>query len=576
MLHNPTSILTKSFTHSSKVGVNSKHKKQKEARSEGKRIRLSGKKLIIAIVAAATAIAILCGVGAFALLSGEERDYTAISAYISTGGTAYLCHGDGSHLAVNGDIKDAVMTADGKRIVVVDNSANVYWLRTGKDDKNIIAKGADGQVVEIVGVFNDMFFFTAESKNTAGNSEMQLYCHSFEEKFTQMITSLSSCDGVTTSSTFMSRSADEGTVAFASGGTIYVFDHDDMTTVSVGAYNKNDEITMQGVSPDGEAVLWTSRSSNTVVPYLWYEGVTTELDHVAIGETAPSYFLNCPEDSSDVLVVTNSDSGRVYIKADSKKSLVTVDLSAKLVSTSLIYTADGELLNKADDVNEKQGFFIPTVRKNGNTELISMYHVSENGTFNEIASNIKYGSDTFDFSGKSFLYIDSSNVAHIAKLEKNKTAIADTAVITHNALGIFGNDSGADLVYVLTEGKNNAFDLYQYDVKKQSTALVESGVDERILISDDAKTVYYFTDTESTENAGTIGKLNSYSEGKKSTVEEKVLLDSVTSNLASGELDSKAVWFYTYKNATGDKYIFDMVFYNGQQLQVKIANATSK
>ena len=96
-----------------------------------------------------------------------------------------------------------------------------------------------------------------------------------------------------------------------------------------------------------------------------------------------------------------------------------------------------------------------------------------------------------------------------------------------------------------------------------------------MLISEDSESVYYFSDVSDT-NGTAVGTLFEYRDGKANRIRSSVVISSVTSYLASGELDAEGVWLDVYVGEGSTGYIFDSVFYNGKQVDVRIQNATKK
>ena len=533
--------------------------------------RLSKKKLVIAIVAAVTAIVILCGVGAFALLSAKESQSRAVPAYIHSNGTAYICCKNGKHIKVSGNLKEAYLTPDGKHVVAVEKDGSVFWQKADNDKKNIIAKGTAEQQVEIFSVCNDMFFFTAAN----GSDTMLAYCHSFDDKATAMITDINKSDSVALSNT-MYYSGDEGTVAYAKDGGVYVFDTEEMTSEKISTYSKGSQISVSDVSCDGEAVVWTViEKDNVAVSYLFLDGTVTELNRATLKneESAPFYTLNCGLDGSDTFVVASSSSEKIYVRTDGSKSVTTVTLPYKPVG--IVYSASGMALRESEDIESKDGFFIPTRDVSSSKSSIIMYYLSENGKHSSLVTGIKDDGNAYKFSGDKLLYIDSSDVAHMATLHKDKDHIATRVQLCEKAVKLIATKEEGELVYVLAKAANDSYDLYRHDMDKHNTALIASKVGYTVLISEDSESVYYFSDVSDT-NGTAVGTLFEYRDGKANRIRSSVVISSVTSYLASGELDAEGVWLDVYVGEGSTGYIFDSVFYNGKQVDVRIQNATKK
>jgi hypothetical protein len=91
-------------------------------------------------------------------------------------------------------------------------------------------------------------------------------------------------------------------------------------------------------------------------------------------------------------------------------------------------------LRESEDIESKDGFFIPTRDVSSSKSSIIMYYLSENGKHSSLVTGIKDDGNAYKFSGDKLLYIDSSDVAHMATLHKDKDHIATRVQLCEKAV----------------------------------------------------------------------------------------------------------------------------------------------
>ena len=532
-----------------------------------------GKKKLVVIIAAALAAVIFFGAAAVGLskaFAGND-DYipVAISAYVSASGEGYVCYGNGKTFHLGSNVKEAVLTADRKRAIVLEKTGSVYWKNIKNGEQTYVYNATVGET-ELISVCDNMIFYAVSNTQTKQmqdpatgmytdyeEKQTTYYSYSFDKSAMYRLGSEEELDAIAFSLTSQ-LSCESGAVAYAKDGEVYTYGG--VSPTSVGSYDeKNDNVEIMSVSPDGDAVVWGVQSTTTsqTVIYLYTSSGIHTLDSFGAGETvSASYAMNCPTASSEELVIVCSDS--VFVK---KGNDVTEILLPDKVASPYAYGIDGRMISASRDFDAKDGFFVLT--QSG--DAYDVYMIKASGERNRIVSDI----DDFAVADGMLVYERDGKLS-IAELDVKDGELEDTVSIP-KASDTVSMRAVGKYVYFTDDGGA----LYSYSVKKQETERIYADVDY-FIPSDDGKTVYFVIDVTSDPNEITYGDLIRYTpKDGNERIDENVLVSSITSGLLGEVVEDGNIWYETYATATDMGYKFHSVYYNGKEPRSVITNIHS-
>lgn len=559
-------IITETVTRPEKKSVEKENKKEKkkervtdsveetvaepvtETAGETPKKKKGKKKLIIVLAAVVACLAVIfAAVSVMALgLFADKTAGAPIEAYTYSGG-ACLCYGDGKLMRIDGEIDSAYMTPDGKKVVYIEKTGAVRWTKTGKDGGAVIYNGTSEEEISIIGLCNEMVFFSAG----------ECVCrYDFEESSFLRVDLTDVQDAAVSSSVY--TSGEGGAFGYVKENAVWVLPSDENAARQIGSYPKTASVNLYDVSCDGEAVLWSVNDNGTLTLYLYTDGNTDILETVKAEEMAGKavYSMTCPTESSELLVITSHSSGTVYIKKD-EYAFEKFEL-ADAVGVSAVYSADGMPLAACDEVDADEALYVGGVQENG---LYSLYMVRSGGSSALLMNDI----EEYKISGERILYISASGSAYAAEVNVKTLALKSNMKLAEKAYSVHGAIKGGRYAYVTVEMSEGMLDLYRYDIKAKAFQKIGTNVSSDIHVSEDGKKVYYYISVgENTEKGYTAGTLCVADKKGSTQISTNVIIGTLTSNLVTGEIDDDSIWFETYVSDTAESYLYNAVFCDGK------------
>lgn len=225
-------------------------------------------KIIVGAVVAIVAVLAFIGVIALvsSLFNGSKQIKTEISATVDEDGKAYICYDNGKMIKLGGDVEDAVLTSDGKKVVVTDEDG-IYWCDIKASGQNKIFEFDEGEDYEEradVEDITDKFIVLEaweEKRDAEGN-------RNYSQKYIRY-------DFATKSSVVVASWDDESedekpqidydipyggeAVYFvtAEDGNIKVLGPADSKPVKISTYDQDAKIDLCGISANGKIITWT-------------------------------------------------------------------------------------------------------------------------------------------------------------------------------------------------------------------------------------------------------------------------------------------------------------------------------
>ena len=520
-----------------------------------KKPRRGKKKLVIALVAAVVALAVIIAALAvsFTVFFAPKAPNLPISAYSYSSG-ACICYGDGKMINLRGNITDAYLTPDTERIICVNNGVTVCYLETGKSDiREIFTVGADKKV-NVVSVCNDMVLFATDEC---------LYSYAFEDGVFNTVIDNKDVLSSAVLSTSAYVSADGASVAYIRDNNLFVMTPDDHRSERmVCPVSANAQTRVHDVSCDGEAILWSEFSSGMFTLYLSCEESMYGKGQIIMQQTVTDesalsrYTLNCPMESSDMLVITSSSDNNVYVKRDDASvSLITL---SGAVGVSSVLNGEGKRMVMCDEVDAEDNFIICATDKDGDNAL---YGANASGLTTCLIPKLS----SFDMGDGVIAYVTADERAYVARFDAKKLILKSNVILSDNVDNVYVADKGGKYVYATSSTDESTAELMRFDIKAGSLERITSGVHPLIHLSEDGNTVYYYLAVESDSTSGlSKGLLSSYGKKGTSVISRDVIVGSLTSNRLSGEIDPKSAWFEMFTGNIGDSYTYNAMFYNGK------------
>lgn len=534
-------------------------KKKKKDKKEGKKKRvLVALCIILSIVILSTALAI----GLMPLLNNDVLfSGTAVRAYVNSDGRAYICYGDRKCEQVGENIKEARLTSDTERVVILNEDGKLYFTDAKGNNSVDIYSSADKEEVSLKAVSDNMVLYTVRKigdieKNQGlvisqeGASSIEYYAYYFEGQKNTSIGTYGDLATISTSTSMMVESG-MGSVAYAKDGTVYVLRGDNGEIESVGSYSDTEEVYINGVSSDGKYVLWSKGTESKVDVVLSCDGKKGKIKSYDPTEESYEFSLNCVLGESDSAVVTSNDC--IYVIKDDK--IVTRSISDGDVLPYVV-AMNGLPVSMCEEFDWSDGFFILTEVEEGYTVLLMDKKLKSY----ELVSDI----EDFYVSDGYFMY-EKEDGLFAAELDVKKHTLKNTNKVS-------GVEAAFDMTFVgkmayFTDDKGT---LYRYDAENDKKIEIASSV-RSFYPTEDGTEVYYITDVETDPIIyGTLMMTNE--DGEDVTVAKDVIVGTVTSNMWGDVLSSGSVWFNTYSSSFDDGYKFNCVYYNGKKTKTVIKN----
>ena len=542
--------------------------------AEGTTENKKRKKKSVIIIAAALAVALLVGAigGIFALsMGGADYNSQVVDAYVSASGSGYICYGNGKILPIGEGIKEAVLSADRKHVVVLSSDGELYCTDSRAKNRSVIYTPTEGQEIEIMSVCDDTVFFAATtvvSKVVDGEktqiNEISYYRYTYKGPSMLLLGSDETLDSIEFSPSAQ-LCGKTGAVAVAKDGELKVYVGGEIYPAIVDSYDTSYEmVDVAAVSDDGKAVVWMTadKKSASITVNLWHDGEVFQLESYTGGASPENgFYMSCPESSSDELVIMSGKTLYTLSDDDIDKTKLPEE-----IASNYAYTLDGNYVFTGDgfDVDE---FIVATKSSDGTVSLLLIKYGNE---FHKLVSGV----ETFEIADGRLVYIknDAMYCAEISgdgELEKQ-------AVIAKGADTVKSIKAIGKYAYYLTDDGT----LYRFNMASKKTSTVSNDV-AAFTLGKNGKSVFYYVGVKADETTGVrYGMLYKNNEKDGSDlVCRDVILSSATSFLTLGTekvVDEKQLWIEVFAEGYEGEFKYHSFFYNGKSCNALIQNIREK
>ena len=510
------------------------------------------KKKFIAIIGAVAAI-VLIGIIALVMVIANSKKPPKAAAYaiIDIDGNAYIGYGNGKLIEITGDIEDAILTPNGKRVVVQDAEGNIYLCNTKGDKKATIFEAEEDVKKGELNFVNDKFAFISVSEMMSGEESDEYSGASM--KYSMIRYEFSSKSSVTVFEADEETEIDGYTAAtpygkddvyfvLAEGGNIKLMRNKDDEFKTVCNYNDEAEMGLIGVSNNGKIIAWAELNEDGEIEI--FVSIDGEKESVYKGDEDDFHMYSGLKGDTVILM---GESQSIFVR---KGKVQTVKFNG--TDAELVGSTNGVDIEKDAKLSSADGYYVTV--QDEESGYRSLYFVSfKDGEKNKIipkCSSVEVGVDDF------IVYSTTSGKVKCGFVDVKKGEIEDDER-TIDSWPTFADASNDYLFY-----KKNG-DLYIYNVKEDEDEKVEDVSSFYVCV--DGKSVFYIDDD------GTLF-LYKVKKGKSVKVADDVIASSLTSNLASGELDSKSVFFQVLQDTEVEDgqtvKVIDLCYFNGSKMKV--------
>ena len=200
-------------------------------------------------------VTLLVTVVVLILSAAPERAPVATTAYVSAGGTAYVCYEDGKFLEVGKEISNATLSPDRQHLVVQDRKGKFYLTDVELSEKTELIRFDPKKETLMYECSNVGVFFSVMNSESG---EVGYYSYYFDLEGEEVIEIVSGkrseFDDVTVG---FDPYGDSYAMAYAQEGDIFLFDAYSDHATKVSSYRENETINLIGVSSDASLLAWT-------------------------------------------------------------------------------------------------------------------------------------------------------------------------------------------------------------------------------------------------------------------------------------------------------------------------------
>lgn len=533
-----------------------------------------GKKAIIGLVVALVAVVVVAAVALFASKGCSSAGGTlpnenaVVYAQIGKKSDAYLPLQDGTTLKIEGDIASAMLTPDGKHVVVLEDDDDIFVMDSTGENKTSV--NSDCYYVNTL--TSEGFVYAKEGKDDVTDYYRYRFNAGSDQETNYKIgpvDAISIADH-SISLAFIPDEEDD----------LYLLPQD--TDVPVKVDNTPDRCALLGVSDAGDTVVWNEYGSEDGTEYetvKCYENdevveigaFESKLEYhsgsyLGFGRYSSGYYdspyNNCTAyfNSAGLFYVINYDAEGIVFKAPGKEA-IQADLSG---TAQAVFTSRCNF--SRDNSSSVDGLYVATLddrdEYNGNLYFIS----AENGEKTKISSDVHSMTIvngilayTVGESDKNDLYVTTCAGAKTEKGEQ----------IDSDASDLLLAESGRQLYYATDCDEDDyTADLCCYTIGDKAPVTVDSDVSvlyySPFHLSANGKTIYYCADVSS--NIFRTGDLFSWSLGAE---EPTRICDDVLVNNGIFEdsyrygASSDSFFFLQNPHSGTVNYADYMVFRNG-------------
>lgn len=483
------------------------------------------------------------------------------SALLTKDGTAFIPLADGTSVKINDDVRDAEITADRQRIVVLLTDGTLYVTDPKLEKKQTICDDCVGLLSYVK---DDGFFY----ENKSGSMCRFRFADSSSLSF---------------------KKPDAYKIARNNLSILYAADNElwrlgaaesepeKIAALSDGRFER--DVYLTAISDDAETCVWVTEEPDGTQKINLRDGedVSTigSVKYAKDRETRATFSKD-----QTLLFISNNESDCAWIKK-SGEPVVQVKLGA-LPDDQRVCANGGELSEQ--NAGSVRSLYFSVEADNGS----NIYNISLNGDRDRVYTGV----EDYIVSNDRIIFTNTDYTLFSAKLDGSAateeqriaTRVADFEV-TQNGKYIYFIKNGSES----DRGPDTA-SLYCYKIGETEPVKVAdnvacfyseySGYGISFLLgimyncySTDGASVYFFKDGEDTVPDAAFsyhGTLMSWTYGdeaptKLSSDVRFDLFDTISSGL-SGGIDPKGFWFQKYTSVDSSENIYtDLMFYNGKE-----------
>lgn len=472
-------------------------------------------------------LGLLCGCGT-AVTQTKDLAREAEAARFAADGSAYIVTESGS--TPLDDVSDGYVTPDRSHIVTLTDSGEIFYSDAAMENTVKVCDNA----ASLSDVRNDGFFYTGENDTTYrvrfGVEESDKLGEGVKYTVAKNTTS----------------------VLYATmDGKLFLLGCDTTEALKAGTFD--DSVMVEGISDNGSIAIWLLNSGNQYTPVIYNGGDKKTC------ESYSSYisFFGAEFSKDQKLVVLGSyNSNTIYIAGEGMEA-VKVSLPSALF-LPVFYSEKGRVRDtNAADITAV--FAVVDAES-----ATSLYRITLDGDKERLLTDVWLN----DIRNGRLIYTDNDENLYTA--EAAAANIEETKI--SGSVDRVRMVSNGQYVYFTKNAEDDEATLCVYNVAKDSVQKIGSCANAKISVSTDGAEVYFFKDTEEAKGTNvSYGDLYrwTYSEKEAESVKlaSDVLTDSLSSFLASGEIDKDNFTFERYNgtvsNGGEEKVSYDLVRVRG-------------
>ena len=500
---------------------------------------------------------------------------SAVEAYVDSKGNAYFCYDNGERVQVGSNVDTAHLTSDRSNVVVLTKDGLLYLTDTQNSRRveiysssmRFVSNAEINEQISLRCICDNMIYYTVSRTETSNKiiysgvtqfetdevveqRTLEHYVFYFAERNNFLIGDSSDIRAIALSNSAW-LSSGNCSVSYAKDGTVYVLRGESGDLTTVGSYSDTDEIYINGVSADGEYVLWSKKNGNLVNVYLSDHNNSEPIENYEDENGVRDFTLNCTQSSSDGVIVLSEN--YVYLMKNGKLSKKE---ASSAIGSSYVVAVNGMPLIMCEQYDISDGFFVACGGDLGYDLVLIDGGLGKH--------KLLSGVDDFYISEDHIIYMDEDGV-YSAEINTDKYTLG-------NVLKISGVDYAYDLVFAcgvayFTDENDT---LFRYDAKAERKEKIASGV-VYFAPTEDGEEVYYINKT--TNDGVYRGRLYLTDDKETTLVAKDVIVGSVTSHIIGDMLISGSVWYEVY--VSGDMntaYKFNAAYYDGKKEKIMIKN----
>ena len=471
----------------------------------------------------------------------------AIAASIAKDGSAWIpCKQFSPAIHIKGDVREAYLTADRSRVVVLEESGELYTAKPAQLEKRTtIAQNAES----VEALRDDGIVYTA----ALTNDEIVYYRYMFRGTAPVQM-DLASFVSASDTCSLLFCTHDGAVMRFAADG-------------SLPSYNDqyNGTINPVAVSNDSSIFVISVADGSVCTTYLYDAGERQKLFSLDMEEINTQAFFSADQEQ---LVVIDTNSTLVFLKKPGEDA-IEVELPM-LLEWEIPMTESGPLTESpaADTV-----YLLVQTDDYG---LMDLYAVSMDGEREKVLGDVR---QAITKDGRIY-YIDEDYTLFCADLDGAN--YANESKISSNVYSVQTSPDGKSVCYSKNLTENGVGSLYIYSPDKDESTRVTTNASflfidlssinsyyiyDYELFSDDGKYLYYFEDVADVgDSSYSVGSLMRFclKDGETKTV----LVDSmiyVGSERTDGAVASDYFWTEQYFSGDSTQIRCDLLLYENDE-----------